>query len=303
MFRRYEKVSRMDASECDGLLHGTVFVFEKVDGSNASIWKDEKGNICTGSRNHQLSCGGEVFNEFRGFPKYVLHHEGIKNFLEKYPHLRLYGEWLVKHTINYNVSDYNKFYLFDVYDDKEERYLTYAEYDELIKDFPGAEDIIVLRPIAIYNNPSLDAVKELVGKTNFDIEAGEGVVLKNYDFVNRFGRTPWGKIVRDDFKEMNRILFNSVGKGDLEAKIIAQFVNEARVRKVTNKIAIAIQQEPSVRETARVLNTVYHDLIEEEMWEILKRYKNPTIDFKRLNSICNDVARNLYFNILAERSS
>jgi hypothetical protein len=33
----------------------------------------------------------------------------------------------------------------------------------------------------------------------------------------------------------------------------------------------------------RLLHTVYYDVITEEMWEILKQFKNPTINFKLLN--------------------
>lgn len=34
-----------------------------------------------------------------------------------------------------------------------------------------------------------------------------------------------------------------------------------------------------------LITTVYYDLITEETWMILKKFKNPVIDFKRLNSL------------------
>ena len=41
--------------------------------------------------------------------------------------------------------------------------------------------------------------------------------------------------------------------------------------------------EWSPQMTPKLFNTVFHVLIEEEMWNILKKYKNPTIDFSILN--------------------
>jgi hypothetical protein len=34
-----------------------------------------------------------------------------------------------------------------------------------------------------------------------DGEIGEGIVIKNYDYVNKWGRVVWAKIVRNEFKE------------------------------------------------------------------------------------------------------
>ena len=37
----------------------------------------------------------------------------------------------------------------------------------------------------------------------------------------------------------------------------------------------------------RLLNTIYNCLVTEEMWNIVKKYKNPTINFSRLQYFCN----------------
>jgi hypothetical protein len=34
----------------------------------------------------------------------------------------------------------------------------------------------------------------------------------------------------------------------------------------------------------RLLSSVYHELVCEEMWNILKAFKNPTVNFKVLNN-------------------
>jgi hypothetical protein len=39
----------------------------------------------------------------------------------------------------------------------------------------------------------------------------------------------------------------------------------------------------SSRQIPQLLGTVWHDFIQEEIWQILKEYKNPKIDFKAMN--------------------
>jgi len=49
--------------------------------------------------------------------EYVNNHEGINALLDSFDttDVRLYGEWLVPHTItDYNSLSYNHFYLFDI---------------------------------------------------------------------------------------------------------------------------------------------------------------------------------------------
>jgi len=35
----------------------------------------------------------------------------------------------------------------------------------------------------------------------------------------------------------------------------------------------------------KLLGICFHDFITEEIWDVLKKYNNPTIDFKRLNQL------------------
>jgi hypothetical protein len=37
-FQRYEKIIALGKEETDGILNGDVWISEKIDGSNTSIW-------------------------------------------------------------------------------------------------------------------------------------------------------------------------------------------------------------------------------------------------------------------------
>jgi hypothetical protein len=87
MFIPYPKIHRLGKEETEGILDREVFVQEKIDGANTSIWM-ENGELKMGSRTRELTDG------FNGFCEYVRNHQGIKDFFERYPTNRMYGEWL-----------------------------------------------------------------------------------------------------------------------------------------------------------------------------------------------------------------
>ena len=71
--------------------------------------------------------------------------------------------------------------------------------------------------------------------------AGEGVVVKNYDFVNRFGRTTWAKLVSNEFKEKNAKEFghqNTEVKVSIEEQIVEKFCTEAFIEKEYAKLVL-----------------------------------------------------------------
>ncbi len=300
MHRKYEKVQRIEKPECDGILNGTCFVFEKADGANGQCWLDADGQLCCGSRNHQISRGDNVAHELRGFVSYIRQNELINNLLTDYPRFRLYGEWLVHHTVIYPENAYNKFYVFDVYDHESERYLVYDEYSSLLEEY----GVLYLKPFDVLENPTVDDLKEMLGRSQFDIPQAEGIVVKNYDFVNRHGHSPYGKMVTKEFREVNAMVFNHAPRSfSVETRIISRYVTKARVAKIANKIVEEVERQVEIEDTARVLSSVYYDIISEDMWDIIKRFKNPTIDFANLRRESDRATKNHFFAYLQERSN
>ena len=45
-FKKYQHVERFGNIEVEGIELGKCYIFPKIDGTNASIWINEKGIIC-----------------------------------------------------------------------------------------------------------------------------------------------------------------------------------------------------------------------------------------------------------------
>jgi len=275
-FIKYQHVERLGTTETNGIDVGMCYVFPKIDGTNSQLWFDN--GLRAGSRNRELS----IDNDNAGFYNWALKQEKFLSFFAKYTNLRLFGEWLVPHTLKtYQKTAWNNFYVFDVMD--ENNYLPYETYQKLLDEF-GIEYI---PPICKVKNPSYERLITQLEKNGYLIEdgcgTGEGIVIKNYDYVNKFGRVTWAKIVKNEFKarqskcDVTEIKENKI----IEEEIVNKFVTNALIEKEFSKIKNDCGWNS--KQIPRLLNTVFYCLITEECWNFIKEFKNPTIDFKRLS--------------------
>jgi hypothetical protein len=288
MFIKYMHLERLGTDEVEGIEVGEVYVFPKLDGTNASCWAEhlhvmDGYAVKAASRNRVLS----VESDNAGFYNWLLVQPHIITFLTAHPHLRLYGEWLVPHSLKtYRDDAWRRFYVFDVWDDLEGRWLHYNEWSFLLKD----TKIDYLPPIKIIRNPREDDLHKCLDANVFLIKegqgVGEGVVIKNYDFVNKYGRVVWAKIVTNAFKEVHyKEMGAPIVGGDLvEEKIVAEYVTQHLVDKVQAKITND-HGAWSSKFIPQLLGVVYHDLITEEMWDVLKKHNQPRIDFRMLQRL------------------
>ena len=69
----------------------------------------------------------------------------------------------------------------------------------------------------------------------------------------------------------------------VEEDIVDKFVTSALVEKEFAKIVNETGGWSS-KMIPRLLSSVFHELVCEEMWNILKAFKNPTVNFKVLNN-------------------
>lgn len=278
---KYQHIERLGTTEVAGILDGNVYVFPKIDGTNGVAWLDDKGLLRAGSRNRELT----LDKDNRGFYKYILDNEKYFNFLEKYPNVILYGEWLVPHTIkDYQDTAWNKFYVFDVLAvyQNATRYLPYEQYKNFLDDF----DIDYIQLLDILHKPKKEDIEQLVYKNHYLMKeenmVGEGIVIKNYDYKNKYGRVTWSKVVYKEFNNRDKPKEKkNINTDDIELKIAEKYVTTALVEKEKAKI-INEKGDFLSKDISRLLSTIYHCIITEEMWNILKTFKNPTIDFKKL---------------------
>lgn len=290
-FKKYQHIERLGTTEVQNIELGECYVFPKVDGTNASVWLDKDGNIQAGSRTRHLTL--EADNA--GFYAWVQSNPYLTAYLHSNPTHRLFGEWLVPHSLKtYRENAWRRFYIFDVCLDKapeeilhegdsEIKYIHYEEYKPLLE----AYQLDYIPPICKITNGSYEQFVNQLLKNVFMIEdgkgAGEGIVIKRYDFKNKQNRQSWAKIVTSEFKETHSKVMGASdikGKNLIEQDIANKFVTSALVDKEFAKIESV--DGWSSKFIPRLLNTVYYSVVKEEAWEFVKEHKNPTIDFKRL---------------------
>lgn len=118
-----------------GNLQGLYIVIEeKIDGANAGFGFDESGELILQCRGHILEGGGKE-RQFNMFKSWATHHKNA--FLERFEDRYIvYGEWMrAKHTIFYDKLPH-LFFEFDVWDRKQNKFLSTAARKELLKGLP-----------------------------------------------------------------------------------------------------------------------------------------------------------------------
>lgn len=296
-FREYPKVQRLDKEECDGLLDNLVTVQEKVDGANVSLWLED-GEVQGGSRHRKLR--DESFN---GFVDYIKKKPAIKKWLKANPNKRLYGEWLVRHTVNYSELAWRKMYLYDVYDHETEQWWEQDSVEGLAKILGLEYPTVFARDIKVEGEEGLTLLRSFVGKSTLG-DVGEGIVIKNALWRNQFGDHVYAKMVHPSFKESNSILFNSTDKSSpafSELTVIKKYATLARLEKVMHKLQPEIDHKLSIEDTARVINTAYHDMLTEEIWDMTKHVVS--LNFKTLQRLATKKFAQTYHDILSNRLS
>jgi len=290
-FKKYQHIERIGTTEVQNIELGKTYIFPKIDGTNASVWVNDKGEIQSGSRKRHLT----LESDNAGFYAWVKEQSNLLEYFKENPKHRLYGEWLVPHSLKtYKEDAWRNFYVFDVTVDRDENeiidesddkvnYLTYDDYKPLLE----SKGIKFVVPISIITNASYEQLVNQLQKNVFLIEdgkgVGEGIVIKNYDFKNKYGRTTFAKIVTSEFKEKHIKVMGASeikGKRMVEEEIAKEFVTTALIEKVYAKIEN--DKGFNSRSILQLLNTVYYDVVKEESWNFIKKHKNPVINFKTL---------------------
>ncbi|MCI0561393.1 MAG: RNA ligase family protein, partial [Nitrososphaera sp.] len=262
-FRKYDHVERFGTDEVEGIEIGDVLVFPKLDGTNASVWRHQPFIVGAGSRNRMLSDE----NDNGGFYRWVQQQEWMRDFFEKFPDWTVYGEWLIPHTIKtYREEAWHRFWVFDVFDWEKQRYV---HYDEYVQKMAGYQ-FTIIEPKVRYKSPPTEAQLIVDAATNTylmeDGSIGEGIVVKNYLWTNKYGRQPWAKLVRNEFKEENKRSFGvteKIGEKSIEGEIAEKYVTTALVNKTLakNKLEGEFERRTGI---PRLLQTVFYDLVREE---------------------------------------
>lgn len=288
MHIKYPKIRRLWTEETQGILNWKCIIQEKIDWANASV-RLEDWLLCIWSRTRLLCKWDDIHNNFNWLVNYVKSHLWILELLEKNPTYRLYWEWLVQHSIRYSPEHYNHFRLYDIL----------LEWDEEQPVFMNPVDVFnmahsygINRPniYAVMENPTIDELQEYMNKPNL-WDKQEGIVIKNMDFVNKFCRPQYAKLVNESFKEENKIIFwNSNRFDELEQQRALKFTTPWRFLKIVHKIEQDKQSKFNEKNIWEIIWRCQYDVISEEIpWVV----KNDIVNYWKLRKNISNIVRTM----------
>lgn len=247
-----------------------IIIQEKLDGANASFQYDsEEDCLQCFSRNLLLTSK----NDLRGFYAWVqaLDKDKVRAVLGT--HRRMFGEWLVRHTVLYPEERYNTLYCFDVFDTETKQYLPQHEVKQL------AEQLGMQYVPVFYEGKftKWDDYMPLVGKTALGGEIGEGIIIKNMSTLN--SDVLYTKIVHENFLEVKYKPKQKYKKPKDSAKIkehqrlttlAKTIVTRPRVEKLLYKLVdegvlpVDFSEEHMKLILRHLPSAVYYDCLKEE---------------------------------------
>lgn len=294
-FKPYQHIERLGSDEVEGILDGEIYIFPKIDGTNGCCYLGDDSKLRCGSRRRELT----LENDNGGFYRAMSENKNIIDYLHTHPTHILYGEWLIPHTLRtYTDTAWRKFYVFDVFDTAENRYLSYTEYIFEL-ELSNIDFVPMIKLIGdvmfVENTNSPDYFADFLNHNKYLLKAdsgiGEGIVIKNYNYRNKYGRQTWAKIITDEFLEKKQQPKDKQSQDStIEQQIAAKYLTTAFLEKEFTKLKNELGSWKS-EYTIRYLNTIYNVFIHEEIWDILKDYKNPTINFRLLQKSIYSQAR------------
>ena len=202
-----------------------------------------------------------------------------------------------RHTIAYKETAYKKWYMFDIW--TTEGYVLQNGIRSI-----GEEYGIATVPYhKAFVDPTVEQIMEYVGKSEFG-DRGEGVVIKNLDFVNKFGDVVFAKIVTESFKEDNAVTFGGNNKHSdtyYEVYVVNKYMTLPRVKKIMDKLQPIIPEKLDMKHIPWICGTAFHDMMTEEIGSIVKDV--PKLDFKALQRIAFKKAKQIFVDILNDSIS
>ncbi len=217
-----------------------------------------------GSRNQKVSVNGGGHCQFIGLT-HVWDKFGFDPS-QLNPDYIYYGESMNRHVVHYN-DEVPPFIGFDILDRTTGRFIM---PEAMIKEFTRlylsyAESVRIDRDFE-FNQVS--EIKSVYGPTV------EGIVIKNYDRLNQFGRPLFAKIVNEQFKEVKKIPKPTVDNAG-ERAIVQQYCTAARLKKVISIIEDSgVAWVVDMSAMPRVFNLMIDDILAEHILDIRRDVKS-----------------------------
>lgn len=266
--KKYMDVVRYGKSSTNGVIQegDTISITEKIDGANSSFRLDEENplGLSCYSRNNPL----DEHNTLSGFYNWIVDNVlPIKDKLN--PNYIYYGEWLVKHKVVYKDECYRKFYMFSVWDIEKGQYLS----DEVVISEAERLGLKTTNYFYVGKYISFEHLMSFVGKSDMTLEpnTGEGVVVKNVDYADKYGNQMFVKLVSEKFAEVQKQkLPKNPNVTDKVTELIRSVLTKPRVEKIMYKLVDegSLKEDYAIEDMGIILKAlgsrVYEDIMKEE---------------------------------------
>lgn len=267
--KKYTDVIRYGKKNTENVLNvgDVISITEKIDGANGSFCLDNENplGISIFSRKTQVTEN----NTLRGFYGWCIDNvQPIKDILNK--DYRYFGEWVCSHKVVYKKNVYQNFYLFSIWNEVEERY----ESDDIVK--LEAKRLGLKTVPYLYEGEfiSYEHLISFVGKSDLSAtkDTGEGIVVKNTNYVDSYGKQCFVKLVTKKFAEVQKQRPPKTSKIDDELNLkIGEVLTRARIEKLMFKLideGIFKLEDFIIENMGSILKhmsiRIYEDIIKEE---------------------------------------
>ncbi|MFQ5531026.1 MAG: RNA ligase family protein, partial [Candidatus Nanoarchaeia archaeon] len=181
--RKYPKIFRIGTEETKEILtepDDCIYIEEKIDGANVRF-QIQGGELVLGSRNvildepkHQWS---KIYDYlFQRFKKMeLINEDGLICIPNSYV---FFGEFCIKHSINYDWEKMPLFLGFDIWDEEKGIFLS-AEKARYIFSKIGLEFVPIVDILQVREISKID--ENMIPMSKFYNGKAEGIVLKNYN--------------------------------------------------------------------------------------------------------------------------
>lgn len=286
--KKYPKIKEFGSEDISSLQAGDgIYIEEKYDGSNFRF-KVENGDFWYGSRNVAgLNNNREQFRKgIDGVEETTTPDEVEKVLEDKLGHSRatLFGECMTPHSLEYDWSKTPKVIMFDIYDEKEEKFVDYETRQEIFSEL-GFETPRLVTVVDKVTNDDLE-----IPDSEYRNGVAEGIVLKNYSTQT------FSKKRSEEFFEKNDQTFGKSRKActtDAE-RLVSKYCTNERIRKWIYKLRDE-GHEMEMKMMEELPKRVWEDIWDEERNEII--WKNWEIDMhdarSELSSRCAKVLKNV----------
>lgn len=303
-YTKYSHVRRLGTEGTEGYLKGHVIATPKVDGANCTVFFDDETDTARiGGRKNVVEDRKDVSWLGEWFDHDETEAPHLKQFVSDNPNLIVYGEWMggvVKDKFQGAIKDYDKQHLrtvriFDVFDASEDAYMEDHAWRQMIADEYPALVPYCVPILAEFDDPTEEELWEVAENNTYMLEAagraGEGIVLRNPDFKDAYGNYHIVKMVLSDWKQRaNKAQCDKVAE-DVEAAIVLEYMSDAEMSKTVQKTCAKFGDDEfdatSKKHMGFFMSVIFKDLLEENIMDIMKRFKKPIIDFGRLSGLAS----------------